>query len=300
MKNIYRFGSKSIALLALAVIMLAGCAAIVPGGSTTGQANFELPTPRPTVAPSPVSTRVMPIDSLTPAPTPSITPIPDETMGMVVEVFDGNTIAVVLNGDSMKMAYKVRYLGITTPPNAPADPWGVVAYETNHKLTNLKVVKLVRDKTDADADGYLLRYVYVGNQMINTELAQRGLAQAAITAPDTRFETEILKAEADAKAKGIGLWAGQPPTPTPQPTPRETRAAPPQAKKAITTTITLPVTATAEVTTTAVITGTVEPTPTAATPQAKSTPTRTPTAASTPVQAVTPASSGTPKMQGPN
>ncbi len=207
-------------ILALTLLILASCgqsdgtqrAGVIPRAETV-----TLPTKAPTLKPSPMSTRVMPVDVLTPPSPPTITPIPDEALGLVVDVIDGNIIAVVMDGDPANRAYKVRYLGIEAPENSSVDPWGVVAYETNHKLTNLKVVRLVRDKTDFDDDGYLLRYVYVGNQMMSIILTEQGLAKASIEKPDTRFEEEILEAEARAKEGGLGLWGQQLPTPTSTP-----------------------------------------------------------------------------------
>jgi endonuclease YncB( thermonuclease family) len=185
--------------------------------SDTQEKTIALPTRASTTEATPTNTRVLSIESLTPAPTPTITPIPDEAQGVVVEVIDGHTIAVVMKGDSPSRAYVVRYLGIETPPLN--DPWGAVAYETNRKLAGLKVVRLVRDKSNVDDEGRLLRYVYVGNELLSIILTEQGLARAAIRQPDTRFETEILEAESRARDGKLGLWAGTPPTPIPTPSP---------------------------------------------------------------------------------
>jgi len=218
----------------------------------------------------------MPVEVLTPPPTATITPIPDETYGLVVNVIDGNTIAVVMDGDSFNKAYEVRYLGVEAP-DAATDPWGVVAYEKNQSLTNLQVVRLVRDETDFDAEGYLLRYVYVDNQLMSTVLAEQGLAQADVREPNTQFEEEILEAEARAKEGKLGLWGPSPPTPTtaagvstevtvePEETAETTTASPTgtrqtTAEATLTTTVEATRTATVTTTVTVTATGTVEPT----------------------------------------
>lgn len=207
------FYPKGVSALVIIAVVLVGCSQ--PGSSqssgTTREA-FALPTKGPTAAPSPVSTRVMPLEVLTPPPTRTITPIPDEALGLVVEVFDGETIAVVLDGDSANRAYQVRYIGIDAPDTAT--PWGTVAYETNRKLANLKVVRLVKDETDFSDDGYLLRYVYADNQMLNVLLAERGLAEADLEAPNTTFEADIEEAEARARQASLGIWSQTTPTPT--------------------------------------------------------------------------------------
>jgi endonuclease YncB( thermonuclease family) len=179
---------------------------------------------------------VVPPEVFTPGPPATITPIPDEVRALVVEVIDGDTITVVMEGDSPNQSYQVRYLGIDAPPNTPSAPWGVVAYETNRKLTNLKVVRLERDQTDFDEEGHLLRYVYVDNQLLSILLAEQGLARANIVEPDTRFEAEVLEAEARARQGNLGLW-GSAPTPTPgisQPPGTEQAGTPPAAPTATT------------------------------------------------------------------
>ena len=130
----------------------------------------------------------------------------------MVGIIDGNTVLVVMEGDSPNQVYAVKYLGIEAPP--PDDPWGAVARETNRKLTNFKVVRLVRDETNFDDEGFLYRYVYVDDQLLSVLLAEQGLARASVKAPDTRFEDRILEAEAQAKAGKLGLWSGVSPTPT--------------------------------------------------------------------------------------
>jgi endonuclease YncB( thermonuclease family) len=185
---------------------------------TAREGTLILPTSAPTLAPSPVNTRVLPLEVMTPVPTnpisPTVTPIPDEVQALVVEVIDGDTISVVMDGDPPSRVYVVRYLGIDAPPNAPDSPWGAVAYQTNRKLTNLKAVSLVKDQTDVDEEGRLLRHVLVGNDLVSILLAEQGLARADVTEPDIRFQAEIEEAETRARNNRLGLW-GQLPTPAP-------------------------------------------------------------------------------------
>ncbi len=206
--------------LAITAVYVAGCGQTSPfeeGAEAVSQARtVTLPSPIPTVAPSPVNTRVMPLEVMTPVPTnpitPTLTPIPDEVRALVVEVIDGDTISVIMDGDPPSRVYMVRYLGIDAPPNAPDSPWGRVARETNRKLTNLKAVRLVRDQSDQDEEGRLLRYVFVGDDLLSILLVEQGLARANITEPDVRFQAEIEEAETRARNNRLGLW-GQAPTP---------------------------------------------------------------------------------------
>jgi len=225
------------------------------------EGTVELPTSGPTLEPTPVNTRVLPVEALTPAPTPTITPIPDEVMGLVVDVIDGDTIAVVLDGDSARQAYQVRYIGIEVPENVSGNPWGVVAYEANQRLTKLKIVRLVRDQTDFDAEGYLLRYVYLNNKLLSVVLAEQGLARAAVETPNTQFEDEILAAEAQARAGQLGLWGPQPPTPTVTPGGQSSSEEETPQTPIPTTPGTTGITPTEELTATSTVTATVEITP---------------------------------------
>ncbi len=208
-----------IAVLVAMLFLVTACGLEVPSISeeiVSPTGTFILPTAVSTLQPTPINTRVNP--KVSPTITPTVTPLPAEVLGLVVEVIDGNTIAVVMRGDRLSRAYVVRYLNINTLPNKPDNPWGVVAYETNRDLTRLKVVRLVRDQTEADADGRLLRYVYLGKTFMNVMLVEKGLAKSAIRESDTTFRAEILVAESRAKGSSLGLW-GPLPTATPIPTP---------------------------------------------------------------------------------
>jgi endonuclease YncB( thermonuclease family) len=193
-------------------ILLTGC---TPSSLTQqpmgNKSTVALPTRSAESPATPLNTRVLPITSLTPVPTPTITPIPDEVRAVVVGVFDGKTIGVVMQGDSPRQIYRVRYLGLDTPPMT--DPWGEAAYDMNRRVTAMKIVRLVRDQTEIDSDGTLPRYVYEGNNLMNVLLVEQGLARAAITPPDFHFEAEIRAAEAQAQASKLGLWSGVAPTP---------------------------------------------------------------------------------------
>jgi endonuclease YncB( thermonuclease family) len=258
--------------------MLTGCnsgSSLTPAsGAEARRETLTLPTQAPTLAPTPSNTRVLPLEILTPSPTVSITPIPDEVLGLVVDVIAGDTIAVVLDGDPASRAYEVRYLGVEAPENAVAEPWGVVAYEVNQELTKLKIVRLVRDETDFDDDGYLLRHVYFDNRLLSLLMAEQGLVRAAVEEPNIRFASEIRAAEQRAREKRLGLWGPRAPTPTSAANGGPTAEAddgqtgtPTVARPTGTLTTTRAITpvTTAEITATVTVTGTTDVTPRATT-----------------------------------
>ncbi len=224
----WRGGVTGLLVLLVSLMVTTACAArptpTVQVGAVPRSQTAVLPTPVPTPSPSPVQTRVLPPASVTPIPsaivTPTITPIPDEATGLVVDIISGDTILVVLAGDPLDRTYQVHYLGLDAPPNEPTSPWGVVATETNQKLVGMKVVRLVSDPQASERGNNLERYVYAGNQLLNLELVEMGLAQVDQSISDIRFQSELEAAERRARDSQRGLW-GPPPTATSTPAPRQ-------------------------------------------------------------------------------
>jgi micrococcal nuclease len=91
----------------------------------------------------------------------------------VLDVIDGDTIQVDMNG----VHEKVRYLGIDTPEMTAADPSEAkLALKHNKDLIDGKTVYLYRGDSDRDQYGRLLRFVIVGDTFVNDDLVKSGLA----------------------------------------------------------------------------------------------------------------------------
>jgi micrococcal nuclease len=134
---------------------------------------------------------------------------------VVTEVVDGDTIKVSIGGD----VYTVRYIGIDTPetvhPTRGVEPYGAEASAANRRLVEGQTVRLERDVSETDRYGRLLRYVWVGDVMVNAELVRLGYAQVSTYPPDVARQEEFSRLEAEAREAGRGLWADAPePTPT--------------------------------------------------------------------------------------
>jgi endonuclease YncB( thermonuclease family) len=165
-------------------------------------------TPLPTAALAPTTT-----------PQPTDTPALSPTMviamveAQVIEVVDGDTIKVLLDG----AAYTVRYIGIDTPetvhPEIGVEWMGPEASAANEELVAGKTVRLERDVSETDRYGRLLRYVYVGDLFVNQELVRLGYAQVSTYPPDTKYVDLFTAAQREAREAGRGLWA--PATPVP-------------------------------------------------------------------------------------
>jgi endonuclease YncB( thermonuclease family) len=163
----------------------------------------------PTATDAPLPALTVTATAISPAPLPRSNPwaanIPEAACipfdlpqsGLVVGVIDGRTIRVLLDGDGH--VYSVRYLGIG---DSSAD-----AAAQNAALVYHKKALLVRDITDSDSNGSLLRYVLIEGTFINYSLVAGGYASADSRPPDTACADPFKAAEAKALAAGLGMWS---------------------------------------------------------------------------------------------
>ena len=121
----------------------------------------------------------------------------------VIEVVDGDTI--LLEGGA-----RVRYTGVDTPEIYPdIETYGIDAWHANRGLVEGKKIRLEKDVSDTDKYGKLLRYVYVGNILINAELVRLGLARAKAYPPDLKYQEHLSRMEIEAKENHRGIWRQQ-------------------------------------------------------------------------------------------
>jgi micrococcal nuclease len=136
--------------------------------------------------------------------------------GRVLDIVDGDTIVVVLDQDGKD--YSVRYIGMDTPEDTTRiEPFGPEATEKNRELVQGKNVTLIKDVSETDRYGRLLRYVIADGVFVNYELVAQGYANVASFPPDMACIPDFQAAEEQAAAWNLGLW-GNPPPPTPLPT----------------------------------------------------------------------------------
>lgn len=125
-----------------------------------------------------------------------------KTTANVIEVVDGDTLAVRLDGQ----AVRVGLLLVAAPK--PGDPYYAESVRDVDALLNGQVVTLAQDVSDIDAEGRLLRYVYLSDgRLANAEILRAGLAQLDTTKPDADELAKMRAAEQEAKFAGRGLWA---------------------------------------------------------------------------------------------
>ena len=172
--------SRLITLLLL-LLTLAACA---PTGNN------------PTATPARPSSRVTRSASLV---TPNAPPSGD--LAEVTHVFDGDTIEVELDG----RAYRLRYIGVDTPERD--EPYYQAAFDFNRDLVAGQTVTLVRDVSETDQYGRLLRYVYLSDgTFVNAAIIRQGMGRLVTFPPDVA-QTEFLKGlQAEAREAGAGMW----------------------------------------------------------------------------------------------
>lgn len=133
-------------------------------------------------------------------------PTPSRVEATVAGIIDGDTIEVEIGGQR----YDLRYIGIDCPE--PGQPGSYEASEANRQLVEGQTILLERDISETDQLGRLLRYVYVGDTLINAELVRLGYAAAKSYPPDVQYDGLFTQLEREAREAGRGLWAVPPPT----------------------------------------------------------------------------------------
>lgn len=153
---------------------------------------------------------------LTPAlsPTPIVESTNSGTLGIegqkvvITKVIDGDTVEI-------KEGLKVRYIGIDTPetvdPRRPVGCFGKEASAENKRLAEGHEAFLVKDVSETDKFGRLLRYVYIFNEdgstvFINDHLVRYGFAKVSTFPPDVKYSEQFLAAEREARENNRGLW----------------------------------------------------------------------------------------------
>jgi micrococcal nuclease len=132
-------------------------------------------------------------------------------------VWETGTVKRVIDGDTIELddGRKVRYIGIDTPetvdPRKPVQCFGAEASKKNKELVEGKEIKMEKDITDTDRYGRLLRYVYLGDEMVNIKMVRDGFAYSYTYPPDVKHQDQILSAQREAETGKAGLWTACPP-----------------------------------------------------------------------------------------
>lgn len=115
----------------------------------------------------------------------------------VTRVIDGDTIETD-NG------LTVRILGINTPEKKQFLYEDAKSFLKN--LVEGKNITMEKDVVDRDIYGRLLRYVFINGTFVESQLLEKGLANAFIIPPNEKYSAKLKEAEKYAKDNGLGLW----------------------------------------------------------------------------------------------
>ena len=119
----------------------------------------------------------------------------------VVYVIDGDTIDVLIDGEESR----VRYIGIDTPERG--QPFYQQATDFNRQLVADQTIILVKDVSDTDRYGRLLRYIYLPDgTFVNAELIASGNARLVTYPPDVAFVEQFKSLQQQARSAERGLW----------------------------------------------------------------------------------------------
>lgn len=182
-----------------------------PTGAATPASDLPptfTPTPGPTLTASATPTRVV-ADTPTVTPTPSRAPTADPNFqaGPVVGIVAGDVIDVVIDGVERRVKYILINAPAVNDPVRGTEPFGPEALVANRQLVEGQTVTLEADRQDADEFGRLLRYVYVGDLMVNEALLRQGLARVELIPPNLKYAARFQEVEREAQARSAGLWS---------------------------------------------------------------------------------------------
>lgn len=122
----------------------------------------------------------------------------EQTTFMVTRVIDGDTIEI-------ETGERVRLICIDTPEISEDYYQEAKDYLTDIILN--EEIELVKDVSETDRYGRLLRYVYNGNVFINGKLVEEGYARVYRYPPDTKLCDDLEILEAKAKNNNLGIWS---------------------------------------------------------------------------------------------
>ena len=119
----------------------------------------------------------------------------------VTHVTDGDSVDVMVGGREDE----VRLIGINAPESGEC--FADEAAAALRELVDGVPARLVRDESNRDQFGRLLRYLFVGDTFVNEALVRGGFAQAYRYEPDVAEADRLDAAQAVAQREEVGLWA---------------------------------------------------------------------------------------------
>lgn len=174
---------------------------VLPTIASTSNPPKSVTTQNPPTIPLVQTTSTSPQAEQPPIQPPPAPQQPTGDTAIVARVIDGDTI-------ELDSGEKVRYLGMDTPEitKGKNECFGHEAAAKNSDLVLGKTVRLTKDVSNTDRYGRLLRFVWIGEILVNAEMLKQGYAAVLTIPPDVAKANEFKALQANARSAGIGLW----------------------------------------------------------------------------------------------
>lgn len=133
---------------------------------------------------------------------------PSKIPAKIVKVVDGDTMDIMVDGKKER----IRLLLVDTPetvhPNKQVEPFGPEASAFAKEMLEDQDVHIELDVSERDKYGRLLCYLWVGDQMFNEMLLERGLARVAyVYPPNVKYGDQFRAIQDEAREKELGIWS---------------------------------------------------------------------------------------------
>lgn len=149
-----------------------------------------------------VTVACAPANNTNPAGSTTRTAAPDGDRAVITRVYDGDTVDVELDGRT----YRLRYIGVDSPERE--EPFYQEAFDFNRDMVEDQTVILVRDVSESDQYGRLLRYVYLPDgTFVNAELIRNGFARLVTFPPDVAQTDTLRQLQEEAREAKVGMWS---------------------------------------------------------------------------------------------
>jgi micrococcal nuclease len=116
------------------------------------------------------------------------------------------TVVYIVDGDTFDIASgdRVRMIGIDTPERGSY--YYAEAKKHLEDLIYQKSVHLVKDVSEKDRYGRLLRHVYIDDLWVNKKMIEDGFARMVTFPPDVMHVNVFSDAQKGARSARKGLW----------------------------------------------------------------------------------------------
>jgi len=173
---------------------------------------FQTVTTIPLEPLSPPSTQENPQQNVSPPKTQNTNTVMPPAVSNISAPKDTLTVSRVIDGDTIVLTNGeiVRYIGINAPELSDTTSqnhcFALRAKKQNEAFVLNKAVLLQKGPEEKDTYGRLLRYVWIGDDLINAKLIESGAVYAFDFGHPHELSNEFKQLEQSARKRRVGLW----------------------------------------------------------------------------------------------